>query len=923
MRSNQQRLLWFGVSILGVLTLSPALFGQASRSPEATIPVPSDWSHRSVIFSRPATTEQAKRVEQDPRYWQQRYRRELPVMVPAAQSRDALASELRSDARVRRRRRNQEMKRDWQESLGLGASVGAGNFPAKFSFLGTTANCGNATQPDFVVYSTGLEGSATQASVVAYDNLYSGCVDLDLATAANFSVLASSGVTNTGNTVVTGANIGISPGSLTGFPPGVLTSPAVEDIGDTAAAQAQADASAAYTHYQGLGGATTITSPLDGETFAPGLYNVAASLALSAGQTVTLNGNGTYIFQIGSTLTLSGTVVLTGGATAGNVIWVVGNSATLGANAVAVGDILAQVSVTLDGGASLAGRAIALTGAVTMSDNAVTTVDTVPSVYWAYNTGGKILTSPAFSRDGTQVAFVETEGGFGILVLLKWAPSVTQTVGAPQTLTPVTAAAYPGCHAPCMTEILLSDSGSTQTDDTTSSVFVDFSGDTGWVGGASGWLHKITPLFKGVPAEVHNGLFPVQVNSANPTALSSPVHDYATGNVFVGDFGGYLYWVNSTSAAVTQSGKLDYGTGIVEGPIVDSTSGFVYVFSSSDGSVGCTGGAACSVVYQTNTTFTAHDVPTKAIVGTSTVTLSGPDPNPLYIGAFDSAYENSVDPPTGNLYVCGNTGGPPTLYQIPIAAGILPSAGIPITPFTTSATPACSPVTDVFNANATGGATEWLFVSVEDNGRNLACAAGGCLFNFEDTVWQPTTTYAVGQEVLALDPASMSSDLLFINVVVAAGTSGATTPIWTDAAGSTTTDGTVQWINQGPLTAAAQAVWSAGELYTRTDPRILDGNGNIEVVTIAGTTGGTVPTWSTIPGGTTLDGTVTWTNAGALGSFVLPATGGTSGIIVDNTVGSGTLLGTSQVYFSTLSDQPCGASGTGGCAVQASQSQLK
>ena len=46
---------------------------------------------------------------------------------------------------------------------------------------------------------------------------------------------------------------------------------------------------------------------------------------------------------------------------------------------------------------------------------------TKPSVYWAYNTGGQILTSPVISADGKQVAFVETNGGFGILILLKWA----------------------------------------------------------------------------------------------------------------------------------------------------------------------------------------------------------------------------------------------------------------------------------------------------------------------------------------------------------------------------------------------------------------------------------------------------------------------------------------------------------------------
>ena len=100
MRTNQQLLLRLGVSIFGVLTLSPALFGQAAQSPEATIPVPTDWSHRHLIFSRPATTAQAERVQQDPRYWQQFYRNALPVMLPAAESRDDHALELGRGANV-------------------------------------------------------------------------------------------------------------------------------------------------------------------------------------------------------------------------------------------------------------------------------------------------------------------------------------------------------------------------------------------------------------------------------------------------------------------------------------------------------------------------------------------------------------------------------------------------------------------------------------------------------------------------------------------------------------------------------------------------------------------------------------------------------------------------------------------------------
>jgi len=96
------------------------------------------------------------------------------------------------------------------------------------------------------------------------------------------------------------------------------------------------------------------------------------------------------------------------------------------------------------------------------------------------------------------------------------------------------------------------------------------------------------------------------------------------------------------------------------------------------------------------------------------------------------------------------------------------------------------------------------------------------------------------------------------------------------------------------------------------------------VTSAGGTTGTGAPVWNLTPGGTTTDNTVTWTNAGALANFVLPAAGGTSGIIIDNIVGSGTQVGASQVYFSTLGDQICGSSVTaGGCAVQASQPALQ
>jgi hypothetical protein len=57
MRKNQRRFLWLGISILGVLVLSPVLLGHASSKPEAALPTTTDWSQHYLIFSKPATAE--------------------------------------------------------------------------------------------------------------------------------------------------------------------------------------------------------------------------------------------------------------------------------------------------------------------------------------------------------------------------------------------------------------------------------------------------------------------------------------------------------------------------------------------------------------------------------------------------------------------------------------------------------------------------------------------------------------------------------------------------------------------------------------------------------------------------------------------------------------------------------------------------
>ncbi len=89
------------------------------------------------------------------------------------------AREARHSRRHRHRFRKHGLHTDWSINLGTNATVGLGMYPAKYSFDISSANCGDATSPDFVVYNTGLAGTgmmgSTQASIVAFDNLYTGC----------------------------------------------------------------------------------------------------------------------------------------------------------------------------------------------------------------------------------------------------------------------------------------------------------------------------------------------------------------------------------------------------------------------------------------------------------------------------------------------------------------------------------------------------------------------------------------------------------------------------------------------------------------------------------------------------------------------------------------------------------------------------
>src|ERR1041385_5670955 len=206
----------------------------------------------------------------------------------------------------------------------------------------------------------------------------------NLGAARSFAVLAASTVTNAGVSALIG-DLGLSPGiSVTGFPPGMLAG--TLHVTDPTAAQAQLDLTAAYNDAAGRTlGAIALAGNLGGMTLAPGLYKSTSSLEISSGD-LTLDAQGdanaVYIFEMASTLvtTTGRKVILAGGAQAANVYWQVGSSATLGVSSVFKGNILALASITANNGASVEGRLLARTAAVTLDNNVVNVAVALVSV---------------------------------------------------------------------------------------------------------------------------------------------------------------------------------------------------------------------------------------------------------------------------------------------------------------------------------------------------------------------------------------------------------------------------------------------------------------------------------------------------------------------------------------------------------------
>jgi len=188
-----------------------------------------------------------------------------------------------------------------------------------------------------------------------------------LGEAAEFSVIGSTTITNTGETTLSG-KYGVTPGSAVTGLPGTQSD----------ATSAKPEGQAAYLSAKNAVSNFSYGDVFDigGLTLTPGVHTFPSSVFVTGNLTLDFQGDpdAVFIFQMESTLiTAAGpgatSVTLTGGGSAENIFWQVGSSATISTYSDFAGNIVALTSISMKTGAALDGRCIALNGAVTLEGN--------------------------------------------------------------------------------------------------------------------------------------------------------------------------------------------------------------------------------------------------------------------------------------------------------------------------------------------------------------------------------------------------------------------------------------------------------------------------------------------------------------------------------------------------------------------------
>jgi len=266
--------------------------------------------------------------------------------------------------------------------------------------------------------------------------LAAGPAAIDLGSSDGFVILSKTGISTTGTTSVVG-DIGVSPAEatyITGFGlilpdasaystsslvTGKVYAPSYAVPTPSNISTAVSDMETAYTDGAGrsLSAITELgAGNIGGMTLAPGLYKWSTGLTIPTDLTLSGSANDVWIFIVAQNLDISSDteVILSGGAKANNVFWVVAGQTTIDTDATFNGNILDQTAIVLNTGATLNGRALAQT-AVTLDANDVTIPSgsssnsiTTTVVSGNINAGASVTSSPSVTlalsaRNATQM----------------------------------------------------------------------------------------------------------------------------------------------------------------------------------------------------------------------------------------------------------------------------------------------------------------------------------------------------------------------------------------------------------------------------------------------------------------------------------------------------------------------------------------
>ena len=267
------------------MSLDDAIHGYEATTHQTFQGVPDDWSTHHVVFSRPEPgSETEYRVQQDPRYWLQQIKEKMPAADAATFGGSGF--DFSHSWGYPNKSKKSKLKKDWSVNMGSGAKVGPGQYPAKFTFSPIGAP---SCTTDYVVFNTGLAGSTTQSTILAFNNLYPGASP----GCGTSGVPAIYWAYNTGGTVVTapalspnGSQIAFIQSSSAGVATLVLLKWAQTQATSTTAKGNVTSSSTSVTSTTGISAADVSMQISD--TTNPSCIPAGDTIAAFSGTTVTL-----------------------------------------------------------------------------------------------------------------------------------------------------------------------------------------------------------------------------------------------------------------------------------------------------------------------------------------------------------------------------------------------------------------------------------------------------------------------------------------------------------------------------------------------------------------------------------------------------------------------------------------------------------